>query len=71
MTSGYINSCEKIKDKTKSTFLHQLVLDHKFDGKIYVDHINRICQDNRKENLRLITQTGQNWNQKKRKEKEI
>jgi len=48
-------------------YLHQFIMNHQFDGKLYVDHINRICQDNRKENLRLATQTEQNYNQCKRK----
>ena len=32
-----------------------------------IDHINRIPTDNRKENLRLATQSQQNYNQKKKK----
>jgi len=48
-------------------YLHQTIMNHTFDGKTYVDHINRIPHDNRKENLRLVSQTQQNWNQKKRK----
>lgn len=51
----------------KSMYMHQYVLDYEFDGKLYVDHINRICHDNRKENLRLVTQSQQNLNQRKRK----
>ena len=46
---------------------HYLITKHVFDGKLYVDHINRITTDNRKANLRLITQSDQNKNQSKRK----
>ena len=32
-----------------------------------INHINRIASDNRKENLRLVTQSQQNYNQKIKK----
>lgn len=52
-------------------YLHNLVLNLlDFPGKgskESVDHINRIGFDNRKENLRIITQTQHNLNQLKRK----
>lgn len=63
----YICTSKMKNYERKHTYLHQYLMNHKFDGTLYVDHINRIPQDNRKENLRLATQTEQNWNQKKRK----
>lgn len=45
---------------------HQIIKDYKFNG-TYIDHINRIKTDNRKVNLRLISQSDQNKNQSKRK----
>ncbi len=51
--------------KQGPVYLHHLVMDHAFDG-LYVDHINREKGDNRKSNLRLITQSEQNKNQHKR-----
>lgn len=51
-------------------FLHNLVMGKlTFNGKGQtetVDHINRIGFDNRKENLRIISQTEQNINQRRR-----
>jgi len=64
--NNYICSSKMEKLVKTTTYLHQFIMNHIFDGTLYVDHINRITQDNRKENLRLITQTEQNWNQKKR-----
>jgi hypothetical protein len=59
---GYI-SCRL---KEKPAYLHHLVMDFVFDGKLYVEHINRIKTDNRRENLTLVTQSAQNKNQTKR-----
>lgn len=69
ISHGIINNGKK-----KELYLHNLVMDRlEHTGKgstITVDHINRIGLDNRKENLRLVTQTEQNLNQK-RKERRI
>jgi len=52
-------------------YLHNLVMNHNaFNGKgpkQSIDHINRNGLDNRKENLRLITQSQQNIHQIKKK----
>lgn len=45
--------------------LHSLIMNYKFNGELYVDHINRITTDNRCSNLRLISQSDQNKNQSK------
>jgi hypothetical protein len=62
-----------IDDKKKEYYLHNLVMNlSDFPGKgskVTVDHINRIGFDNRKENLRVITQSEQNLNQSKRSRK--
>jgi len=56
--------------KRKEVYLHNVVMGRlEFLGKGQkesVDHINRIGTDNRKENLRIITQTEQNLNQKRK-----
>jgi len=55
---------------TKQLYLHNFVMNKlTFDGKGQhhtIDHINRIGRDNRKVNLRELSQTHQNINQKKR-----
>jgi hypothetical protein len=52
-------------------YLHNLIMNHNaFNGKgpkQSIDHINRNGLDNRKENLRLITQSQQNIHQIKKK----
>lgn len=62
-TGNYIGS----KIEHAFTLLHRFILNTTFTKNNYVDHINRITFDNRKENLRIVTQSEQNWNQQKRK----
>ena len=63
-----INSLGYVTCKLESsTLLHHLITNYKFNGELYVDHINRITNDNRASNLRLITQSEQNKNQSKQK----
>jgi hypothetical protein len=69
-SNNYISQGVIIDGKKKELYLHNLVLNIlDFPGKgskESVDHINRIGFDNRKENLRIITQSEQNLNQSKR-----
>jgi hypothetical protein len=70
-SNAYISHGIIIDGKKKEYYLHNLVMNLlDFPGKgskETVDHINRIGFDNRKENLRIITQSEQNLNQSKRK----
>lgn len=71
VTNGYISTTILHDDKRKPLYLHNLVMNRDaFKGKGQtqsIDHINRNGFDNRKENLRLITQSEQNINQVKKK----
>lgn len=66
-STNYISSCVSIDGKRKEIYLHNLVMNNPtFPGKgakFTVDHINRNGLDNRRENLRVITQSLQNLNQ--------
>lgn len=58
---GYIGN-------TKNIFLHQLIMDYSGNGKGQdsIDHVNRDKLDNRRENLRITSQSVQNENRGKR-----
>lgn len=63
----YIGSVFRNKKGEKMTsYLHNVVMDKPVGGgkgqRYTIDHINRIKTDNRKENLRLVTQSDQNEN---------
>jgi hypothetical protein len=69
---GYISSHHSIEKGIRGQLLlHRLVLDVPYfpgkGAKETVDHINRNPLDNRKENLRIVSQTAQNLNQKQKK----
>jgi len=69
--NGYITYSFNIHPYVKRMlYLHNCVMNKlTFDGKgsaSSIDHINRIRTDNRRENLRELTQTLQNYNQRKR-----
>jgi hypothetical protein len=71
----YIGSTVYINKIKKELYLHNLVMNRlEYPGKgatESVDHINRNGLDNRKENLRVISQSQQNINQSKKKRKVI
>jgi hypothetical protein len=70
-SNSYISHNVNVDGQIKALYLHNMVLSRLiFTGKgskESVDHINRIGLDNRKENLRIITQSEQNLNQSKKK----
>jgi hypothetical protein len=67
---GYVVSYYPTENGIKHLLLHNFILDRlTFPGKgatESVDHINRNPLDNRKENLRIISQSEQNLNQNKK-----
>jgi hypothetical protein len=72
---GYIGHTIPVDDKRRELYLHNMVMGRiGFPGKgskESIDHINRNGLDNRKENLRLITQSEQNINQKQKERRQI
>ena len=71
ISGQYISSSVIHDNKKKELYLHNLImnrLDHPGKGASEtVDHINRNGLDNRKENLRIISQSLQNINNPKKK----
>jgi len=69
-SNNYISFSLTDEGKKKEMYLHNFVMGKiDFPGKgakETVDHINHIGFDNRKENLRILTQSEQNMNQKTR-----
>ena len=65
--NGYIGYAEMINLKTYHHYLHNLVMNKQSGGgkgqKYTIDHITRNKHDNRKVNLRLVSQSSQNENQ--------
>jgi hypothetical protein len=70
-SNHYISSSITVDSGRKQLYLHNLVMNRlDYPGKgatESVDHINRNGLDNRKENLRIVSQTQQNLNQSKKK----
>lgn len=68
IASEYIGTAFIHDGKRKELFLHNLIMNRlTFEGKGQietVDHINRNALDNRKKNLRIVSQSEQNLNQK-------
>ena len=68
--NAYLSYTHRMNGSQKAVYLHNIVmgqLEHPGKGaKESIDHISRNGLDNRKENLRLITQSAQNINQKQK-----
>ena len=67
--NGYIGYCHKIDSKKTAYYLHNIVMDKAVGGgkgqQYTIDHRNRITHDNRKANLKLLSQSEQNENRKR------
>ena len=61
--SYYAYSSIKINNKWTSVQMHRVVMDN-LESKLQVDHINHNTLDNRKSELRLVTPSKNQWNQK-------
>ncbi len=70
-SAGYVSSHHSIEKNIRGQLLlHRLIMNVPYfpgkGAKESVDHINRNPLDNRKENIRVVSQTEQNLNQKKK-----
>ena len=69
--NAYIGHTHRIDNSNKVLYMHNLImnhLDHPGKGATEsIDHINRNGLDNRRANLRMLTQSEQNINQTKKK----
>ena len=54
---------------SKADSIHRIIMGCNKGDKKHIDHINRITSDNRPENLRLATQSEQNYNKSKKPRK--
>lgn len=62
---GYASYKIKKDDKTLNMRLHRYIMDvHNQSSSIFIDHINQNKYDNRRSNLRITTQEGNNRNVK-------
>ncbi len=70
VTGSYIGCYKVHEDRRKTLFMHNLIMNRDgFNGKGQeesIDHINGIGFDNRRENLRLVSQSLQNINTRQR-----
>lgn len=69
MTNGYAARDEWLGNGQKRmVYMHRFILEAPDDRKIVVDHKNGKKHDNRRENIRLVTQKENGWNSKVRKD---
>ena len=54
---------------SKADYIHRIIMSCNKGDKKHIDHINRITADNRPKNLRLATQSEQNYNKSKKPRK--
>ena len=59
-------ACRRCSQQNKNIYMHRLLMNVN-DSKIKIDHINRNGLDNRKNNLRICTNSQNQGNRKKRK----
>ena len=65
LDNNHICSSKMTNGIVEYTYLSQLIMNNQSGGKLQANYINKIPFDNRKENLRLVTQTEQNHNRTK------